>query len=39
MLKVYVSTVRPLLEYAVHVRQGMPDYFSDAIEVVQKKGT
>lgn len=37
MLKVYLSTVRPVLEYAVPVWQGIPDYLSDAIEVVQKR--
>ena len=37
MLKVYLSTVRSVLEYAVPVWQNIPGYLSDAIEVVQKR--
>lgn len=35
--KVYLSTVRPVLEYAVPVWQDIPDYLSEAIELVQKR--
>ena len=37
ILKVYLTTVRPVLEYAVPVWQAIPDYLSEAIEVVQKR--
>ena len=37
MLKVFRSSVRPILEYAVHVWQDIPDYLSDRIESVQKR--
>ena len=37
MLKVFRSSVRPILEYAVPVWQDIPDYLSDRIESVQKK--
>ena len=36
ILKVYLTTVRPVLEYAVPVWQAIPDYLSEAIEVVQR---
>ncbi len=35
--KVYSTTVRPMLEYAVPVWQAIPDYLSEAIEVVQER--
>ncbi len=35
--KVYLTTVRPMLKYAVPVWQAIPDYLSEAIEVVQKR--
>ena len=37
MLKVFRSSVRPILEYAVQVWQDIPDYLSDRIESVQKR--
>ena len=37
MLKVFRSSVRPILEYAVHVWQDIPDYLPDRIESVQKR--
>ena len=37
MLKVFRSSVRPILEYAVQVWQDIPDYLSDGIESVQKR--
>ena len=36
ILKVYLTTIRPVLEYAVPVWQDIPDYLSKAIEVVQR---
>ena len=38
MLKVYISSVRPALEYAVPVWQSIPGYPSDKIESIQKRG-
>ena len=37
MLKVYTSSVRSLLEYAVSVWQTIPGYLSDKIESIQKR--
>ena len=37
ILKVFLSTVRPVLEYAVPVWQAIVDYLSDVIEGVQKR--
>ena len=37
LLKVFRSSVRPILEYAVQVWQDIPDYLSDRIETVQKR--
>ena len=37
MLKVYTSSVRSLLEYAVPVWQSIPGYLSDKIESIQKR--
>ena len=37
ILKVYLTTVRPVLEYAVPVWQSIPGYLSDVIETVQKR--
>ena len=37
MLKVFRSSVRPILAYAVQVWQDVPDYLSDRIESVQKR--
>ena len=36
ILKVYLTTIRPVLEYAIPVRQAIPDYLSDKIESLQK---
>ena len=37
LLKVYLTTVRPVLEYAAPVWQVIPGYLSDVIERVQKR--
>ena len=37
ILRTYLSTVRPVLEYAVPVWQDIPAYLSEAIERVQKR--
>ena len=37
MLKVFRSSVRPILEYAVQRWQDIPDYLSDKIQFFQKK--
>ena len=37
ILKVFLSTVRPVLEYAVPVWQAIVDYLSDVVEGVQKR--
>ena len=37
ILRIYISTVRPVLEYAVPVWQNIPAYLSEAIERVQKR--
>ncbi len=37
ILKIYLSTVRPVLEYFAPVWQAMPGYLSDAIERIQKR--
>ena len=36
-MMIYLSTVRPVLEYAVPVWQSIPAYLSKAIERVQKR--
>ena len=36
-LRIYLSSVRPVLEYAVLVWQDIPAYLSEAIERVQKR--
>ena len=36
-LRIYLSTVRPVLEYAVPVWQNTPAYLSEAIERVQTR--
>ena len=38
ILKVYLTTIRPVLEYAISVWQAIPDYLSDKIESLKKKG-
>ena len=37
MLRIYLASVRPVLEYAVPVWQDIPAYLSEAIERVQKR--
>lgn len=37
ILNVYISTVRPVLEYAVPVWQSIPGFLSDKIESIQKR--
>ena len=37
ILKEYLTTIRPVLEYAVPVWQSVPDYLADVIESVQKR--
>ncbi len=37
LLKVYLCSVRPVLEYAVPIWQNIPDYLSNEIESVQKR--
>ena len=38
LVKIYVSIVRPVLEYACPVRStSLPTYLSDAIEMIQKR--
>ena len=37
MLRIYLDSVRPVLEYAVPVSQDIPAYLSEAIERVQKR--
>ena len=37
MLRIYLGSVRPVLEYAVPVWQDIPAYLSEAIERVQKR--
>ena len=37
ILNVYLTTVRPVLEYAIPVWLAIPDYLSDKIESLQKR--
>jgi hypothetical protein len=37
ILKIYKSTVRPILEYAMQVWQNIPGYLSDRVESIQKR--
>ena len=37
ILKVYLTKIRPVLEYAVPVWQNIPGYLSDAVETLQKR--
>lgn len=37
ILKIYLSTVQPILEYAVPVWQDIPAYLSESMEQVQKR--
>ena len=38
-LKVYLSTIRPVLEYAIPIWQSIPDYLSgpDRVESIQRR--
>ena len=38
ILEVYLSTVRPVLEYSISVWQAIPDYLFHVIKAVQKRG-
>lgn len=37
ILKVYLSTIRPVLEYAIPIWQSIPDYLSDRVESIQRR--
>ena len=37
ILKVYLTTIRPVLEYAVPIWQAIPDYLSKKIESIQRR--
>ena len=37
ILKVYLSTIRPVLEYAIPNWQSIPDYLSDRVESIQRR--
>ena len=37
ILKVYPSTIRPVLEYAIPIWQSIPDYLSDRVESIQRR--
>ena len=37
ILKVYLSTFRPVLEYAILIWQSIPDYLSDRVESIQRR--
>ena len=37
IVKEYLTTIRPVLEYAVPVWQSVADYLADVIESVQKR--
>ena len=37
ILKVYISNVRSILEYAIQVWQDIPEYLSDRIECIQNR--
>ncbi len=37
ILKVYLTTIRPVLEYAVPIWQAIPDYLSERIESIQTR--
>ena len=38
ILKVYLTTFRPTLEYGVQVWQDIPEFLSNKLESIQKKG-
>ena len=37
ILKVYLSTIRPVLEYAIPIWQSIPDYLSDRVGSIQRR--
>ena len=37
ILKVYLSTIRPVLEYAIPIWKSIPDYLSDRVESIQRR--
>ena len=37
ILKVYLPTIRPVLEYAIPIWQSIPDYLSDNVESKQRR--
>lgn len=37
ILKVYLTTIRPILEYDVQVWQDIPEYLSNKLELIQKR--
>ena len=37
ILKVYLSTIRPVLEYAIPIWHSIPDYLSDRVESIQRR--
>ena len=37
ILKVYLSTIRPVLEYAIPIWQSIPDYLSDRVQYIQRR--
>ena len=39
ILKVYLRTIRPILEYGMQVWQDIPEFLSNKLESIQKKGT
>ena len=37
ILKVYLTTIRPILEYGVQIRQDIPEFLSNKLESTQKR--